>query len=158
MVKGKKTSLKAALSSQQTRLKKKQEVQQAAKLSEQKGKRRPQTKETVSGPSSTIPFSPFDKILLIGEGDFSYTRSLVVNPPASLQFLPAENITTTAYDKEQECYTKYPGAQAIVNGLREKGVQVIFGVDATKLEKCHALRGRRFDKIVWNFPHAGELL
>jgi 25S rRNA (uracil2634-N3)-methyltransferase len=51
---------------------------------------------------------------------------------------------------------KYPDAQIIVQGLREKGVEVLFDVDATKLEKVSALKGRKWDRIVWNFPHAGE--
>lgn len=156
MAKGKKTSLKAALSSQQSRLKKKQEVEQAARISEQKRKKQPQASESTSSAKPTIPFVPSDKILLVGEGNFSYTRSLLVDAPLSLQYLPAENIVATAYDEEKECYEKYPEAEGIVGALREKGVQVLFQVDATKLEKCHALRGRRFDKIVWNFPHAGE--
>jgi len=155
MAKGKKGSLKAALSSQQSRLKKKDEAIQAARISEQKGKRNSQAKEAPPR-SPTIPFMSSDTILLVGEGNFSFTRALVIDPPASLQYLPAENVTATAYDEEKECYLKYPEAEGIVVGLREKGVQVLFQVDATKLEKCHALRGRRFDKIVWNFPHAGK--
>ena len=36
------------------------------------------------------------------------------------------------------------------------GAAVLFGVDATRLDRCAALRGRLFDRVVWNFPHAGE--
>ncbi|THH33169.1 hypothetical protein EUX98_g1022 [Antrodiella citrinella] len=155
MAKGKKSSLKAALSSQQSRLKKKEEAKHAARIVEQKGQKKPQAKE-IAPRTPTIPFVSSDRILLVGEGNFSYTRALAINPPESLQYLPAENITATAYDDEKECYAKYPEAEGIVAALREKGVQVLFQVDATKLDKCHALKGRRFDKIVWNFPHAGK--
>ncbi|KAI0081174.1 hypothetical protein K474DRAFT_1588398 [Panus rudis PR-1116 ss-1] len=163
MGRGKKTSLKAALSSQQTRLKKKQEALQAAQLAEQKSKKKPnQTPSSSRGKGkaisrpATIPFSPTDKILLVGEGNFSFTRALVDDPPAVLQYLPPGNITATAYDSEPDCYSKYPDAEQIVQVLREKGVEVLFKIDATKLEKCSALKGRKFDKIVWNFPHAGK--
>jgi 25S rRNA (uracil2634-N3)-methyltransferase len=40
--------------------------------------------------------------------------------------------------------------------LREKGARVLFGVDATRLEKTSALKGKVFDRIVWNFPHVGK--
>jgi len=73
-----------------------------------------------------------------------------------LESLPAKNITATAYDTEEECYAKYPDAEAIVKTLEDKGVEILFGVDATKLGKVAALKGRRWDRIVWNFPHAGK--
>lgn len=161
MAKGKKSSLKSALVSQQTRLKKKQEVAEAAKLTEQKSKSKRNPRDKGKGkaqPLPTIPFKATDKLLLIGEGNFSFARALVVNPPDALQFLPPENITATAYDSREECFSKYPDAAQIVEQLSAKGVKIVFGVDATKLENCSVLKNRRFDKIVWNFPHAGELL
>ncbi|KAH9176903.1 hypothetical protein EDB89DRAFT_2065112 [Lactarius sanguifluus] len=113
MVKIKKTSLKEALSSTQARLKKKKDAAGALPLFKK--------------------LRSSDKILLIGEGDFSF-----------------------AYDTEDECYNKYSEAQQCVRVLRESGAQVLFGVDATKLEKTSALKGKTFDRIVWNFPHAGK--
>jgi len=32
---------------------------------------------------------------------------------------------------------------------------VLFDVDATKLRECPSLKSRQFDKIIFNFPHAG---
>ncbi|KAI9445400.1 hypothetical protein H4582DRAFT_1915260, partial [Lactarius indigo] len=84
---------------------------------------------------STIPFKSSDKILLIGEGDFSFRQHIV-----------STNITATAYDTEDECYIKYSEAQQYVRVLRANGAQ----------EKTSALKGKTFDRIVWNFPHAGE--
>ncbi|KAI8981162.1 hypothetical protein BD414DRAFT_491849 [Trametes punicea] len=153
---GKKTSLKAALASQQTRLKKKQEAAHAAQHAERM-KASVQSRGKGKAPlRPTIPFVPTDNILLVGEGNFSFTRALVQHPPNDLQFLPPSNITATAYDTEEECYAKYPEARDIVAGLREKGVEVLFHVDATKLGKCSSIRGRKYDRIVWNFPHAGK--
>ncbi|KAH7915679.1 hypothetical protein BJ138DRAFT_914812 [Hygrophoropsis aurantiaca] len=151
---GKKSSLKATLQSQQTRLKIKQKAKHAAEAAE-KGK---QIKGKGKAPSlrPTIPFKVTDKILLIGEGNFSFARALLVSAPQSLEHLPPSNITATAYDSEQECYEKYPEAQDIVNILRAKGAHILFGIDATNLEKAQALKGKRWDRIVWNFPHAGK--
>jgi 25S rRNA (uracil2634-N3)-methyltransferase len=149
----KKTSLKATLQSQQVRLKNKQKAIHAAEAAEVKGKRKGKGKAPTLRP--TIPFTPTDKILLIGEGNFSFAHALVVDPPSSLEHLPPSNITATAYDSEQECYDKYPDARNSVHTLRERGAEVLFGVDATKLEKCGPLKAKRFDRVVWNFPHAG---
>lgn len=40
-----------------------------------------------------IPFGTYDKILLVGEGDFSFTRSLVVEHGCA-------NVTATSFDDE----------------------------------------------------------
>jgi 25S rRNA (uracil2634-N3)-methyltransferase len=152
MAKNKKASLKAALLSTQARLKKKKQAEDAAAHQRAKG-------VTAKGQTlrrSTIPFKALDKILLVGEGNFSFALALLQHPPAPLDHLPPANIIATAFDTEEECYTKYPGAEQNVRVLREKGAQVLFGVDATRLEKTSALKGRTFDRIVWNFPHAGE--
>jgi 25S rRNA (uracil2634-N3)-methyltransferase len=156
MAKGKKSSLKSTLQSQQSRLKNKQKAEHATHVAEQNrkksnGKRRAQPLRP------TVPFDPTDRILLIGEGNFSFARALTFNIPASMKSLPPGNITATTYDTEDDCYVKYPDAQAIVQGLKEKGVEVLFDVDATKLQKVSAFKGRKWDRIVWNFPHAGEL-
>jgi len=158
MAKGKKSSLKSTLQSQQSRLKKKQKAEHAAQIAEQNRKKNPHSKGKGKAPPprSTIPFNPTDRILLIGEGNFSFARALTLDMPASLKGLPPGNVTATAYDAEHDCYVKYPDAQSTVQVLREKGVEVLFNVDATKLEKVSALKGRKWDRIVWNYPHAGE--
>ena len=148
----KKSSLQTALLNQQSRLKQKAQIAQAAKSSE---KTKAAKKQTGKALAVTIPFTPTDKILLIGEGNFSFAYALAVNPPPQLHHLPPENITATTYDTEQECLAKYADAQETIDVLRAKGVNVLFGVDATKLEKVSQLKGRRWDRAVWNFPHAG---
>ena len=155
---GKKGTLKSALSSQQTRLKKKQDAVQAAQVAEAKGKKPSAAKGKGKATPApiTIPFLPTDRILLIGEGNFSFTKALICDPPSSLQYLPSSSVVATAYDTEEQCYEKYPEARVIVEELRTKGAVVVFGVDATKLETNSSLRNRKFDKIMWNFPHAGQ--
>ncbi|KAG8747776.1 hypothetical protein FRC12_013993 [Ceratobasidium sp. 428] len=100
----------------------------------------------------TIPFCPEDKILLVGEGNFSFAHSLLDHP--SIPHLPPSSITATAYDSEPECLSKYPDATAHISALRTAGVTVLFNVDATHLEKTFK-KGQKWDKVVWNFPHVG---
>ena len=176
---GKGKGLKSALQSQQNRLKEKEKVTHAARVAggkrlRMKLKGKPSDSQTgtpkvisstyVKGKTlikplskNTIPFKPTDKILLVGEGNFSFTRALVDDPPRDLAALHPGNITATAYDTEEACQEKYPESQFIVSSLRESGVEIIFGVDATILERHARLKGRRWDRIVWNFPHAGAL-
>lgn len=152
MVRMKQQSLKKSLSSAQARLKKKKEAEDAAAQKQVKSG----TAQAIKPRRSTIPFKASDRILLIGEGNFSFALALLQHPPAPLDHLLPANITATALDTEKECNAKYPDAEENVRVLREKGAQVLFGVDATKLEKTSALKGKVFDRIVWNFPHAGE--
>ncbi|TFY67975.1 hypothetical protein EVG20_g3739 [Dentipellis fragilis] len=155
MAKGKKASLKTALSSQQARLKKKQEIKHAEQVAEQKGKKT-KGKERAVPLRSTIPFGPTHRILLVGEGNFSFAHALIVSPPPTLEHLPPQSVYATAYDSEDECFSKYPDAEETVRVLREKGVHVLFSVDATALQKTTVLKGKTFDRIMWNFPHAGK--
>lgn len=150
---GKKASLKATLQSQQSRLKAKQKAVHAAQVAEQRGKHRKSGKSNLP---PTIPFTPTDTILLIGEGNFSFARALLVDAPAGLEHLPPAAVTATSYDSEEDCYAKYPDAKEIIETVRRRGAQVLFNVDATRLHKYPAFKGRRWDRIVWNFPHAGK--
>ncbi|KAJ7269349.1 hypothetical protein B0H12DRAFT_33722 [Mycena haematopus] len=88
-------------------------------------------------------------------GNFSFAHALIKDAPDELEHLPAKNITATAYDTEEECYDKYPEAVEIVQELRAAGVEVFFGVDATQLGRVATFKGKKWDRIVWNFPHAG---
>ncbi|KAF9535733.1 hypothetical protein CPB83DRAFT_842241 [Crepidotus variabilis] len=173
---GKGKGLKAALQTQQSRLKSKQKLSHSVQVAEDKVRRKRQSqpvsphktennkksadgsrkKPSLSSRTIKVPFKPTDRILLIGEGNFSFARALVVDPPLALAFLPPENITATAYDTEDECYEKYPESHAIINSLKERGVEVLFGVDGTRIERISTLKGRKWDRIVWNFPHAGK--
>ncbi|KIK81882.1 hypothetical protein PAXRUDRAFT_832551 [Paxillus rubicundulus Ve08.2h10] len=153
---GKKTSLKAMLQSQQIRLKAKQKAAHAAEVAERKRKSHNPGKGKGPIRQLTIPFKPTDKILLIGEGNFSFARALLVDAPSALEHLPPANVTATSYDSEEECYSKYPDAKGMVDTIKQRGVEVLFNIDATKLQKYSIIKGRRWDRIVWNFPHAGK--
>ena len=163
-------NLKAALKSQQSRLKANQRLLHANQVAEHKIRTqglRGTAKISASGLKGkakqatrpprrpTTPFKSTDSVLLIGEGNFSFARALIQSPALELGLLP-NNITATAYDSEQECYEKYPEARLIVSNLRSSGMEILFSVDGTCLEKNSSLKGRRWDRVVWNFPHAGE--
>ncbi|PKY05370.1 hypothetical protein P168DRAFT_309706 [Aspergillus campestris IBT 28561] len=103
-----------------------------------------------------VPFGRKDRVLLIGEGDFSFARALVTQHRC-------KNVLATCYDDKETLYSKYPQAEQNVNDVltafaktkdssganaeenddqpekqnqqnqRRHGPDVLFSVDARKL-------------------------
>ncbi|KAJ9672549.1 hypothetical protein PVL29_025957 [Vitis rotundifolia] len=89
------------------------------------------------------------KILLVGEGDFSFSASLAV------AFASATNITATSLDSREFLSTNYRHALSNIDTLRSLGAKVMHGVDATKMAHVFPFKCMRFDRVVYNFPLAG---
>ncbi|KAM9299399.1 ferredoxin-fold anticodon-binding domain-containing protein 1 [Gastrophryne carolinensis] len=88
-------------------------------------------------------------ILLVGEGNFSYSASLSsCNQGKDL-------IVATCYETE-DAISKHPISSANVEFLRSKGALVYFDVDATRLQDYAFLKDRLYDRIIFNFPHCGR--
>jgi 25S rRNA (uracil2634-N3)-methyltransferase len=118
-----------------------------------------------------IPFGEYDHILLVGEGDFSFTRSIAIEHGCA-------NVTGTSYDAESEVHEKYPTFENVQSELSELAppVPLHHGIDATKLSSYKQLRCKReednepdvdeeeegptgegWDTIAFMFPHTGGL-
>ena len=50
---------------------------------------------------------------------------------------------------------KYSEAKSNLEKLEELGASVSHGVDATNMKNHRDLRMRKFDRVIFNFPHAG---
>ncbi|CAN1831480.1 Heavy metal-associated isoprenylated plant protein 41 [Linum perenne] len=98
---------------------------------------------------ATTHYSPDQQILLVGEGDFSFSLSLAAI------FGSASNIVATSLDTKYELVKKYKNAESNVATLKRMGAQVYHGVDATQMKSFADLSMRKFDRIIFNFPHAG---
>ncbi|KAI3399079.1 hypothetical protein diail_7879 [Diaporthe ilicicola] len=101
----------------------------------------------------TIPFSPEDTILLVGEGDLSFSRALV-------EHHYCENITATVLEKDlDELTAKYPHVKENVDLIEAEGSKVAYGVDAKKMAPWAKKTGKDsvgiMDRIIFNFPHVG---
>ncbi|MCJ1353545.1 MAG: hypothetical protein MMC33_003531 [Icmadophila ericetorum] len=121
----------------------------------------PKSKAATSTPrprQATIPFSASDRILLVGEGDFSFATSL-------LKTHTFTSLLATSFDILPTLTAKYPQGASNLESLTAAApaVQVLHGVDATKLGKGNGGGGKKirqsgpYDKIVFNFPHTGGL-
>lgn len=111
---------------------------------------------------SVKPFLRDDTILLVGEGNFSFTLALLSAPYNH----PPQRILATSYDTEEGVYEKYPDARDIIRQIRQvAGAHashvLAFDVDAGALHKCDMVTGtdrndqRRWSKVWFGFPHVG---
>lgn len=97
-----------------------------------------------------IPFEAEDHILLVGEGDFSFAKSLVENHGCY-------DVTATCLDSKEILFEKYsPQAEQHVQYLEDEGQTILYSIDATKLDSVKSLcKGEKFATIIFNFPHVG---
>jgi 25S rRNA (uracil2634-N3)-methyltransferase len=115
-------------------------------------------KRTHIQPSQSAPIIPFqttDRILLVGEGDLSFTRALVTS-------LGCKHVTATVLEgSENELCEKYPSSEGIVGArqnlvaLKDGGGDVRYGVDVTKKNFGMGKSPERWERVVFNFPHVG---
>ncbi|CAH8347211.1 unnamed protein product [Eruca vesicaria subsp. sativa] len=95
-------------------------------------------------------YSSNHQILLVGEGDFSFSCSLAT------RFGSASNICASSLDSyADDVVRKYKKASSNLKTLKRLGASLLHGVDATKLKQHTDLNCRRYDRVIFNFPHAG---
>lgn len=127
-------------------------------------KETPATKHVQASQKHDVPFGVYEHILLVGEGDFSFARSLVEDHGCA-------NVTATSYDSEAEVLEKYPTfaeTRDVLQGLTPP-VPLHHSIDAAALSSYKALKCSRdedeeedgsvsgWDTIVFMFPHTGGL-
>ena len=96
----------------------------------------------------TIPFSPRDDILLIGEGDLSFARSLAESHGC-------KHVTATVFEAADELEGKYPHVKDNVAAIEAAGGTVRYGVDASKPGPLWRDTRGKMDRVFFNFPHVG---
>ncbi|XP_038881536.1 uncharacterized protein At4g26485-like [Benincasa hispida] len=96
-------------------------------------------------------YSSRHRILLVGEGDFSFALCLAKH------FGSARNIVATCLDSQDDLEKKYSDGLRNVRELEERGCLVFYGIDVRNMSTHFFLRTQRFDRIIYNFPHVGFL-
>ena len=84
----------------------------------------------------------FGDVLLLGEGDFSFSRALVESASVGVG-----RVTATSLESAAEIETRWGGAANVDALRRASNVEIVHGVDATALETTLPDPGRRFDKV-----------
>ncbi|EEB07883.1 ribosome biogenesis protein [Schizosaccharomyces japonicus yFS275] len=121
------------------------ELQQRKKTLERKLNKKDQTRRYCP------PFRRDHVFLLVGEGNFSFAKSMMLHHVDEKGSLIA-----TSFDSKEQVQEKYPDAAGHIQAIEERGGFVYHGVDARQLHKNKQLRSKRFDTILWNFPHTGR--
>ncbi|KAG8385980.1 hypothetical protein BUALT_Bualt03G0101500 [Buddleja alternifolia] len=94
-------------------------------------------------------YSSSHRILLVGEGDFSFSTCLAT------AFVWASNMIATSLDSQDFLIKNYESAASNILGLSTRKCLVMHEIDATKMVNHHFLGGIKFDRIIFNFPFAG---
>lgn len=138
-----------------------------------KGKPKSKQSKNLKIQENQKPFVPFnlnDRILLIGEGDFSFTLSIV-----KLGLIKPNKIITTSFDSFDEISNKYGDlATDNINELKKMGVIYIYhGIDGTNIandlglgigskksgngsgKSIEKIGGLLINNVIFNFPHVG---
>ncbi|XP_057725595.1 uncharacterized protein At4g26485-like [Arachis stenosperma] len=89
------------------------------------------------------------QILLVGEGDFSFALSLAT------AFGSASNIVATSLDSKESLVRNYSRASKNLDELKNLGCTLVHEVDGHIMNHHPLLKNKLFDRIVFNFPHAG---
>eukprot|EP00644_Phytophthora_capsici_P000007 jgi/Phyca11/99784/e_gw1.4.911.1 len=117
-------------------------------------RQRQDTQET-----STQLYAPEDPVLVLGDGDFSFSRGLVKHRGTG------RGVFATSFDSEKQVHSKYPNAQECIAAVRSAHGLVLHDVDATKLlelpQQAKTGTGLKplpdfFQYIIFNFPHSGQ--
>uniref|UniRef100_A0A5B7BFR3 25S rRNA (uridine-N(3))-methyltransferase BMT5-like domain-containing protein n=1 Tax=Davidia involucrata TaxID=16924 RepID=A0A5B7BFR3_DAVIN len=111
------------------------------------GRRRPRRKKKVRWIQH---YNSSQKILLVGEGDFSFSACL------ARAFGSAINMVATSLHSEDTLIMKHWSSVAHLEDLERLGCRVLHEVDVYKMNKYPTLKHKKFDIIIYNFPHAGH--
>jgi len=66
-------------------------------------------------------------------------------------------ITSTSFDSIIDLKNKYPECESILRELKiSYDVDVLHEIDATQLRKSFPDSNKKFDCIIFNFPHLGK--
>ena len=87
------------------------------------------------------------RILVVGEGDFSLSNSLVQREA------DASHVTATTVRRATDTHTLFPRATESIMNLVSRGATVLHGVDACALRGSDGIRDN-YDLIVFTFPFA----
>ncbi|KAJ1560782.1 hypothetical protein HK096_007217, partial [Nowakowskiella sp. JEL0078] len=104
----------------------------------------------------SLPKNSPSSVLLVGEGDFSFSQTLALNLDTAI--LKSSTFVATSLDSISQIKEKY-GAEIVtrLQSLKERfHFRLIHNVDATKLAKDDRISTfGSYDRIIFNFPHIG---
>ncbi|XP_031492631.1 uncharacterized protein At4g26485-like [Nymphaea colorata] len=95
-----------------------------------------------------VNYSEWEEILLVGEGDFSFSLGL------ARALGDGTNMIATSLDRPDNLHRKYSNGIENVRELRALGCRVLHGIAVRWMSRHAFLQSKKFHKIVFNFPYA----
>ncbi|PKU79346.1 uncharacterized protein At4g26485-like [Dendrobium catenatum] len=95
-------------------------------------------------------YSSSHRILLVGEGDFSFSACLAKT------FGSAKNMIATSYDNLGKLLEKHWSARIHLDELKRLGCTLLHEINVKDMHEDDFLKAKRFDRIIFNFPHSGH--
>lgn len=172
--------LARALTNERVRAKGEEKLKRLVEHNKLKGKKGNKTGDksgSLEHGKKWIPFKRGERLLLLGEADFSFTRCIVEQKLGC-------KIVATNYDSEETILAKYSTAEDNIEFLHAKNgekvgdesegdekdidlefsddegevfdIEILHDIDATKLTSAKSLKNKVFDAIIFNFPHVGK--
>ncbi|XP_039119346.1 uncharacterized protein LOC120255613 [Dioscorea cayenensis subsp. rotundata] len=93
-------------------------------------------------------YTSSQRILLVGEGDFSFSLCL------ARAFGSANNMVATSLDSQATLLKNYKLAEVHLQKLKELNCLVLHEIDVKTMHEHDVLKDMKFDRIIYNFPHA----
>jgi Domain of unknown function (DUF2431). len=92
------------------------------------------------------------RVLTVGDGDLSCSLALKRAYPELIEHL----VVTTLLSSKDELLNIYPHSrETIANRSNFESIQIIYGIDATKLHLYRCFDGMKFDIVLFHHPHLG---
>ncbi|KAM1429702.1 hypothetical protein ACFX2I_045867 [Malus domestica] len=95
-------------------------------------------------------YSSSQKILLVGEGNFSFSASL------AKAFRSATNMVATTLKSQDTLLTEHRSCEEHLEELKKRGCLVLYEVNVYVMHRHPTLKSMKFDVMIFNFPHAGH--
>jgi 25S rRNA (uracil2634-N3)-methyltransferase len=100
--------------------------------------------------SADLEIEDNKKILLLGEANFSFAKSLANQ-------IGGKGIIATSFESKDSILTKYKSAKSNIRESKEREVQILHQIDATNIDPKLGGNPYEFEFIVFNFPYvAGD--
>ena len=108
----------------------------------------PRSTESMTNHSSTHCglYHHKDSILTLGDGDFSFSLSLIRGGHRSTR------LCATSYESLQSITSIYQNCDSILQALSSSGAKTFHNVDAADISATVTIPKAHFDVVVWNFP------
>ncbi|KAF3966938.1 hypothetical protein ACB098_11G055100 [Castanea mollissima] len=95
-------------------------------------------------------YSSSQKILLVGEGNFSFSACL------AKAFGSATNMVATCLHSKDALRRKHQSSGPHLEELKRRGCLLLYEINVCDMNQNPSLMSRKFDVIIFNFPHAGH--